>query len=84
MKLYKFENGQPVAYNGKPIKLHISNPTEEQLKFAGYKPIVEDEIPVFNEETQYLREVYTETATEIRRSYVVSEIGRVEENEYGN
>lgn len=74
MKLYKFENGRPVQYNGKPIKLHISNPTEEQLKFAGYKPIVEDEIPVFNEETQFLQEVYTETETEIRKSYVVKEI----------
>lgn len=73
MKLYKLENGQPIAYNGKPIKLHISNPTEEQLKFAGYKPVVEDEVPVFNEEIQYLQEVYSETDTEIRKSYVVKE-----------
>ena len=74
MKLYKFENGQPVQYNGKPIKLHISNPTEEQLKFAGYKPIVEDEIPEYDEETQFLQEVYTETDTAIIKSYVVKEI----------
>ena len=74
MTLFKLENGQPVAYNGKPIKLHISNPTEDQLKFAGYKPVVEDEVPVFNEETQYLQEVYTETETEIIKSYVVKEI----------
>ena len=74
MKLYKLENGQPVAYNGKPIKLHISNPTEEQLKFAGYKEMVEDEVPTYDEETQYLQEVYTETETEIIRNYEVIEI----------
>ena len=74
MKLFKLENGRPVAYNGKPIRLYIANPTDEQLKFAGYKPVVEDEIPVFNEETQYLQEVYTETETEIIKSYVVKEI----------
>lgn len=74
MTLFKFENGQPVAYNGKPIKLHISNPTEDQLKFAGYKPIVEDEVPTYNEETQYLQEVYTETENEIHKSYVIREI----------
>lgn len=73
MKLYKLENGQPIAYNGKPIKLHISNPTEEQLKFAGYKEIVEDEVPSYDEETQYIEEVYTETETEIRKSYVIKD-----------
>lgn len=74
MKLYKLENGQPIAYNGKPIKLHISNPTDEQLKFAGYKPVVEDEVPIYDEETQYLQEVYFETETEIIKSYVVKDI----------
>lgn len=73
MKLYKLENGQPVQYNGKPIKLHISNPTEEQLKFAGYKEMVEDEVPIYNEETQYVEEVFTETETEIRKSYIVKD-----------
>ena len=74
MKLYKLENGQPIAYNGKPIKLHISNPTEEQLKFAGYKEMVEDEVPIYNEETQYIEEVFTETEAEIRKSYIVKDI----------
>ena len=74
MKLYKLENGQPIAYNGKPIKLHISNPTDEQLKFAGYKEMVEDEIPTYDEETQYIEEVFTETETEIRKSFIVRDI----------
>ena len=74
MKLYKLENGQPIAYNGKPIKLHISNPTEEQLKFAGYKEMVEDEVPTYDEETQYIEEVFTETETEIRKSFIIKDI----------
>ncbi|MBQ4156058.1 MAG: hypothetical protein IJD90_04565, partial [Clostridia bacterium] len=60
--------------NGRPIKLHISNPTEEQLKFAGYKEIVEDEVPTYDEETQYIEEVFTETENEIHKSYVVKNI----------
>lgn len=74
MKLYKLENGQPIAYNGKPIKLHISNPTEEQLKFAGYKEMVEDEVPIYDEETQYIEEVFTETETEISKSFIIKDI----------
>lgn len=74
MKLYKLENGQPIAYNGKPIKLHISNPTEEQLKFAGYKEMVEDEVPTYDEETQYIEEVFTETETEISKSFIIKDI----------
>lgn len=78
MTLFKLENGQPIAYNGKPIKLHISNPTEEQLKFAGYKEMVEDEVPVYDEETQYIEEVFTETDNEIRKSYVVKDFESTE------
>ena len=73
MNLYKLENGQPVQYNGESIKLYIANPTEEQLKFVGYKEMIEDEVPEYNEETQYIEEVYTETEAEIRKSYVIKD-----------
>lgn len=78
MNLYKLENGQPVQYNGESIKLYIANPTEEQLRFVGYKEMVEDEVPNYDEETQYIEEVYTETETEICKSFVIKDIETTE------
>lgn len=43
-------------------KLIIANPTDEQLKFVmGYKDVVVDDKPNYDEATQYLSPLYTET-----------------------
>ena len=78
MNLYKLENGRLIQYNGESIKLYIANPTEEQLRFVGYKEMVEDEVPSYDEETQYVEEIYTETETEIYKSYVIKDIKATE------
>lgn len=61
--MYIFINDQEIqGYNGEILKRFvgnrlvktIANPTREDLKEFGYLPLEEEEIPTYNEETQYL------------------------------
>ena len=51
-----------------------ANPTEETLKRAGYKELIEAEIPEYNPETQYLITRYTDGDV-ITAEYEVVEYG---------
>ncbi|MEE1042950.1 MAG: hypothetical protein UH854_03200 [Clostridia bacterium] len=56
-------------------KIIITNPSEESLKFnLGYKDLIIDEKPEYNEETQYLKTSYEETDTTIIKHWEVKEI----------
>lgn len=79
MELYKLENGMLKKFKGGFVVLDnriYTNPTEETVRKAGYKDVVYDTMPEYDEETQYLAEVYTESETEstILVSYEVKEI----------
>ena len=81
MELYKLENGTLKKYNGGFVVLNnriYTNPTEETVRLAGYKDLVYKDKPECNEETQYLREVYTEEETSIYVSYEVVDIQQVD------
>lgn len=57
MKRYKLKNGKLIKYNGGFIvednRVFI-NPTEEKLRENGYKELVYDEQPEYDETTHYL------------------------------
>lgn len=64
MELYKVKNGKLVKYNGGFVVIDNmihTNPTEEIIRQAGYKPKIEDEQPEYDIETQYLEKVYEDT-----------------------
>lgn len=72
--LGKIINGEFNGYDGRPVSVYIANPTDEQLKLVGYKPLVEEKQPEYNETTQMLVEHYEETDENIIKSYEVVEI----------
>ena len=56
-------------------KIVITNPSEESLKFnLGYKDLIVDEQPVYDETIQYLQPVYEETDLVIVQHWEVKEI----------
>jgi hypothetical protein len=56
-------------------KIVITNPSEESLKFnLGYKDLIIDEQPEYDEMTHYLRAIYEETDTTIIQHWEVKEI----------
>lgn len=60
MELYKVINGQIKKYNGGFVVINNvihTNPTDELVKQAGYKPMIEDEQPEYDIEKQYLERV---------------------------
>lgn len=76
MKLYKLENDTLKEYHGGFVVLNnriYTNPTEETVRKAGYKDIVYGDMPEYDEETQYLAEVYTEDDTTIYVGYEVKD-----------
>lgn len=72
--LGKIINGEFKGYDGRPVSVYIANPTDEQLKLVGYKPLVEEKQPEYNEAAQMLVEHYEETDENIIKSYEVVEI----------
>lgn len=77
MELYKLENDTLKKFKGGFVVLNnriYTNPTEETVRKAGYKDVVYDTMPEYDEETQYLQEVYTEDDTAITVRYEVKDI----------
>jgi hypothetical protein len=60
--LYKFINENQIKpYKGGFVVIDnriYTNPTEETIRKAGYKDLVESEIPEYDEQTQYLETKY--------------------------
>lgn len=57
----------------------ISYPSDDVLLRAGIKPLIEDEMPVYDEETQYIVEYYEDTDTAIIKHWRVEDIPPIEE-----
>ena len=56
-------------------KIIITNPSEESLKFnLGYKDLIVDEQPEYDEMTHYLKTIYEETDATIIQHWEVIEI----------
>ena len=78
MYIYINEN-EILPYNGEILKRLvgkklvnvISNPTDEQLKEFGYKPLLESTKPSYDENTQKLVPVYKNTTDGILVSYII-------------
>ena len=57
----------------------ISYPSDDVLLQAGIKPLIEDEMPVYDEATQYVVECYEDTDTAIIKHWRVEDIPPIEE-----
>lgn len=72
-------------YVGKKLVKVISNPTDEQLKEFGYKPLDDTaEMPEYDEATQYIAVKYTDTPEKIIKRYTVYDIEIPDESELLN
>lgn len=78
MKHYKFiseyyieEYTNPYVYVG---GIQVSYPSPEVLLMAGIKPLVVEEMPEYNEETQYVMQYYVDRETEITQKWNVYDI----------
>lgn len=79
--LYKLENGYPKPFRGKYIRMDgkiYANPTEEQIRKAGYKELVKNDMP--EKEGYYYTDTYDDTGDEIIQSWEGHEIREEEEN----
>lgn len=77
MELYKFiSNNEVKKYRGgfvvKDNRIY-TNPTESTLMSVGYKKLVKDEMPEYDESSQYIITVYTDNTDSISESYEVKE-----------
>ena len=83
MKLYKLVNGQLKKYNGGFVVLDnriYTNPTDEVIKQAGYKPMITDEEPEYNAETHYIEKVHKDTEEAILVHWEIREIEIIEDD----
>ena len=80
--MYIFINeNEIIPYNGDILKRYvgnrlvktIANPTDEDLSEFGYLPLVREEQPEYNEETQYLSFRYVLGNGTIRKVWTVEE-----------
>lgn len=81
--MYIFINENEImSYSGEILKRYvgnrlvktIANPTDDDLKEFGYLPLVEDEMPEYNMETQYLIEKYELKDDCIHKFWIIEEI----------
>lgn len=74
-KFYKFLNEHCIEEYTKPYAYvygrQISYPSDEVLLMAGIKPLVVEEVPEHNEETQYAEPYYVDGETEITQKWNV-------------
>ena len=77
-KFYKFLNEHCIEEYTKPYvyvgDVQISYPSKEVLLMAGIKPLVEEPMPEYNEETQYAEPYYVDGETEITQKWKVCDI----------
>lgn len=82
MNLYKFINENEIQpYNGGFVVLDnriYTNPTEEIIRKAGYKELVEVERPTFDPEKEYLSFQYKDGDV-IQKVWAVKELPDIEE-----
>ncbi len=74
MKLYKIKNGKLKEYNGGFVVIDNmihTNPSEELVRRAGYKTIIEDKEPEFDVKTQYIERVLEDTPDAVLVHYEV-------------
>lgn len=77
MELYKLENGRLKKFKSGFVVLNnriYTNPTEETIRKAGYKNLIQDEEPAYDIDTQYLNHIYTEYEDYIALSYEIINI----------
>ena len=71
-----------LGYDGEPLKRYvgnklvkvISNPTERDLVEFGYKPLIKEQIPTYDEETEYVERTYLDEVDRIVEHYEVKPI----------
>ena len=69
---YTVERAKPYVIVGDEV---ITNPPVEMLTERGYKPMRYTEIPLYNEETEYLVPIYTDMGDYILYGYEIIEYG---------
>ena len=76
--MYKFINEHHIEEYKKPYVyvdgLQISHPSAEVLLMAGIKPLVVEDIPTYDEATQYVESYYVDGETEITQKWNVYDI----------
>ena len=63
MELFKLKDNKPVKFNGGFVVFDnriYTNPTEEIIRKSGYKDLVYDEQPEYDESIQYLAKSFEE------------------------
>ena len=82
MELYKFISETEIKkYKGGFVVVDnriYTNPKEEIIKKAGYKELIEVDMPEYDEATQYIETKYLEKPTTILPMYTVKQIEQVE------
>ena len=85
MRYYKFVNEYCIEEYDKPYvcvdRLQISYPSAEILLMAEIKPLVVEEMPEYNEETQYVESYYVDADTEIIQKWRVCDIEVIEDEQ---
>lgn len=78
MKVYEFINEHHIKEYDKPYVnidgLQISYPSAEVLLMAGIKPLKVEEIPEFDDATQYAEAYYEDGETEITQRFRILDI----------
>ena len=81
MKVYEFVNEHYIKEYTKPYVSvngrQISHPSAEVLLGAGYKPLVVEDKPFYNAETQYIVPHYVDGEIEITQKWDVYDIEEV-------
>ena len=85
MKYYKFINEYRIEEYTKPYVyvdgLQISYPSAEVLLMAGIKPLVEEDAPEFDENTQYIESYYEDGETQITKKWRICDIEVIEDEQ---
>ena len=66
-----YDGGILKKYDGQNLISVVANPTADDLKNFGYKPLIDEGIPEYNEKTQYVTIKYTEDDNNITTVYEV-------------
>lgn len=66
-----YDGGILKKYDGQNLISVIANPTADDLKNFGYKPLINEGVPEYDEETQYVTIKYTEDDDTIITTYTI-------------